>query len=492
MFKNFFIKKSIPDLLREANEAPNQLKRHLGPVQLIAMGIGGIVGAGIFVMTGQVAAQCAGPGLLLSFVFSALVCIFAALCYAEFASLIPISGSAYSYAYVTMGELMAWVIGWAIIAEFLFSAATVGVGWAGYFASFLSDLGVTFPSVFAKCPMEYNPAVGWVATGALCNLPAMLIVLLIGLLVSVGIKTAASVNNLLVILKLAIIVLFIVVGFAYMKAEHLTPFIPQNTGVFGEFGWSGVFRGASMIFFAYLGFDMLSTLGQEAKKPQRDLPVGMIGSLLLSAFIYILIGVALLGLVHYGKLDVADPLAVAVNGLGPKFLWLRFVVKLAILGGLISVILVYIVASARILMTMSNDGLLPRAFASVHPRFATPFFSTWVVVLACVVFAGFFPVGLLGQITAMGALLAFAIVCLGILILRYTQPHLERPFKTPFVPWVPLLGGLACLFQMFVMPAVTWVQLGIWMGVGALVYFGYGMRHSKVQKGAARVPAQES
>ncbi len=467
--------------MREAEASPHKLKRHLGTLQLVIMGIGAIVGAGIFVMTGEVASQYTGPGLLISFVIAAIVCIFAALCYAEFASLIPISGSAYSYAYATMGELMAWVIGWTILAEFLFSATTVGVGWSGYFTSFLSDCGIVFPKFLSKAPIAHNPATGWISTGAWFDLPAMLIVLLVGSLVAIGIKAAASVNNILVVIKIGIIILFIVCGFAFVKAENLIPFVPANTGVFGQYGWSGVFRGASVIFFAYLGFDMLSTLGQEAKKPQRDLPVGMIGSLLISTIIYIFIGVVLLGVVSYLKLNVADPLAVAVNAYGPNFIWLRFVLKISIVIGLISVVLVQILASSRVLLTMSNDGLIPKVFGAIHSKYATPLFSTWMVALFCACIAGVFPVGILGQLTAMGALLAFAIVCLGILILRYTNPKLERPFKVPFVPWIPLLGGVACIFQMVVMPAITWVQLTIWMVVGAFIYFGYGIRRSKMR-----------
>lgn len=479
--KGLFIKKTIKSLLDEAQETRHGLKRSLGAINLTAMGIGAIIGAGIFVLTGPAAAEYAGPGILLSFIFAAIICIFAALCYAEFASLIPISGSAYTYAYATMGEFIAWIIGWGLTMEFLFSASTVSVGWSAYFVSLLKDFGIIFPEQFASAPITYDLSNGWSQTGTILNIPAMLIVALIGLLVAVGIKAAASFNNLMVIVKLGAIALFIACGVAFVNLDNLTPFIPENTGTFGEFGFSGILRGAGVIFFAFIGFDALSTMAQECRNPQKHLPIGMLGSLGISTLVYIIIGFVMLGIVSYTMLNVPDPISVAVNALGPKFIWLRFVIKLAILSGLTSVTLVMILGQSRIFYTMSNDGLLPKSFAKISDRFHTPFFSTILVSLVCMLLAGIFPVGILGQLTCMGALLAFAIVCFGILVLRYKQPTLHRPFKTPFVPWIPLAGTLVCIIQMVALPGVTWIQFLIWMAVGLLIYFGYSVKNSKAR-----------
>ena len=481
MAKGLFIKKSIKSLLDEAQESQHAMKRSLGAVTLTAMGIGAIIGAGIFVLTGQAAAQYAGPGILLSFVLAAIICVFAALCYAEFASLIPISGSAYTYAYATMGELTAWIIGWGLTMEYLFSAATVSVGWSGYFVSFIQDLGFTIPARFANAPINYDIVTGWAQTGHLLNIPAMAIVALMGTLVAIGIKAAASFNNIMVIIKLGVIILFIACGIAYINSDNLTPFIPQNTGVFGQFGFSGVLRGAGVVFFAFIGFDALSTMAQECRNPQKHLPIGMLGSLAISTLVYIVIGIVLLGVVSYTMLNVPDPIAVAVNALGPKFLWLRFVIKIAILAGLTSVVLVMLLGQARIFYIMSKDGLLPKPFAVISKRFQTPFFSTMIVALVSLILAGIFPVGILGQLTCMGALLAFTIVCFGILVLRYKQPTLHRPFKTPFVPWIPLAGTIACIIQMIFLPGVTWVQFVIWMIIGVIIYFSYSIKHSKAR-----------
>ncbi len=487
MAKGLFIKKSIKTLLDEAQQSQHAMKRSLGATTLTAMGIGAIIGAGIFVLTGQAAAEYAGPAILLSFILAALICVFAALCYAEFASLIPISGSAYTYAYATMGEFTAWIIGWGLTMEYMFSASTVSVGWSGYFVSLLKDFGITIPAQFASAPINYEVGAGWTQTGAIINLPAILIVALMGTLVAVGIKAAASFNNVMVIIKLSVIALFIACGVAYINSDNLTPFVPSNTGTFGQFGFSGILRGAGVVFFAFIGFDALSTMAQECRNPQKHMPIGMLGSLGISTIAYIIVGIVLLGLVSYTMLNVPDPIAVAVNALGPKFLWLRFVIKIAILAGLTSVVLVMLLGQARIFYTMSKDGLLPKPFAKISPRFHTPFFSTVVVSIFCFFLAGIFPVGILGQLTCMGALLAFAIVCFGILVLRYKQPTLHRPFKTPFVPWVPLAGTVACVIQMICLPAVTWGQFLIWMMLGCVIYFGYSIKHSK----ARLVPAKK-
>ncbi|HSX12173.1 MAG TPA: amino acid permease, partial [Rhabdochlamydiaceae bacterium] len=416
----------------------------------------------------------------LSMVLAALVCVFAALCYAEFASLIPIAGSAYSYAYVTMGEFTAWTIGWGLTLEYLFSSATVAVGWSGYFNSLLTDMGFAIPDRWSNAPFAYDAALGWVKSGAIINLPAMVIMGLIGLLIAMGIKTAAKFNQVMVVTKLAVILLFLVCGIFYVNSSNWIPFIPENTGIFGQYGWSGILRGAGVVFFAYIGFDAVSTLAQEAKNPQKDLPVGMIGSLTVSAIIYVIIALVLTGIVGYHLLGVPAPLAVAVDALGPSFLWLRFVLKFGILIGLTSVVLVMLIGQTRIFYSMAHDGLFPKLFGKVN-KTHTPVLNTLIVTAVGVLVCGIFPVGILGQLVSMGTLLAFAIVCFGVLVLRYTQPKLHRPFKVPFSPWVPLLGTAACVMQMAVLPSVTWMQLAGWLIIGCLIYFGYGLRHSKIR-----------
>lgn len=480
MKKGLFAKKSIGSLLKEAADNKHGLKRTLGPMNLVAMGIGAVIGAGLFVLTGEVAAKFAGPGVIFSFIIAAIIATVAALCYAEFASLIPMAGGAYSYAFVTIGEFFAWIMGLALTMEYLFSFSTVAVAWSGYFRSFIADLGFTISPMLAKSPLVYGDN-GWETTGSIINLPAVCIIALISWLVARGIQTAAFLNDLLVIVKLAVVILFIGFGLAFINADNLTPLIPENTGVFGEFGWSGIFRGAGVLFFAFLGFDAVATLAQEAKNPQRDMPIGMIGSLVICTLFYILAGIVMTGVVNYRMLGVADPISVAVNAFGPKFFWLRYIIKLGIIAGLTTVILVMMTAQARIIYTMAHDGLIPKLFGRTHPKFRTPFITTMIVGVVSLVLAGFFPVDILGQLTSMGALFVFGMVCFGVLILRFTQPTLHRPFKTPWTPWVPLFGTLACFFQMVLMPAVTWLQMLIWMGLGCVFYFTYSQKHSKVR-----------
>lgn len=481
MSKGLFAKKTIKSLLEEAAEKKTGMKRSLGPLNLTMMGIGAIIGGGIFVMTGQAAAQYAGPGIVLSFALAAFVCLLVALCYAEFASLIPIAGSAYSYAYATMGEFVAWTIGWCVALEYLFSSSTVAVGWSAYFVSLLNDWGITLPSAISQAPLAYDPALGWQMTGAILNLPALLITAIIGTLIALGIKIASEVNTILVIVKMSVIALFIVCGIAFISTENWGSFVPENTGVFGQFGWSGILRGAGVVFFAFIGFDAVSTLAQEAKDPQKDMPIGMLGSLGISTIVYIVIALVLTGVVSYTMLNVPDPIAVAVNALGPKFIWLRLVSKIAILAGLTSVVLVMMLSQTRIFYTMAHDGLLPQVFGKINQRFHTPFLSTVVITIIAMVIAALFPVGILGQLVCIGTLLIFGIVCFGVLVLRYKQPLLHRPFKTPFTPWVPLLGTLACLGLMLGLPAVTWLQLLGWIALGCIVYFNYGQKHSRVR-----------
>lgn len=482
MSKGLFAKKTIQSLREEAADtSKHTLKRTLGALNLTALGIGAIIGAGIFVLIGQAAAEYAGPGIVFSFLFAALICVFAALCYAEFAALIPISGSAYSYAYVTMGEFVAWIIGWGLTLEYLFSASTVAVGWSSYCVSLLKDLGLVFPEKWASAPFIYNAQEGWLESGAILNLPAMFIVAVIGVMISIGIKAAARLNNIMVVIKMTVIVLFIACGIAYINTDNWHPFVPENTGVFGQYGISGILRGAGVVFFAFIGFDALSTLTQESKNPQRNLPIGMLASLGISTTVYVIMALVLTGVVSYQLLNVADPIAVAVNALGSSFIWLRFVIKIAILAGLTSVVLVMLLGQTRVFYAMSHDGLLPKAFGRNHPKLHTPFFNSIATSIVAMIVAGLFPVGILAQIVNMGALLAFAIVCFGVLLLRRTQPNLERPFKTPFMPWVPILGTLACITQMVMLPGTTWLQLLGWMIFGCAIYFFYGAKHSKVR-----------
>ena len=482
MSKGLFIKKSVKSLLEEASDKRHTLKRSLTSLNLIALGIGAIIGAGLFVLTGEAAAEYAGPGITISFVIAGVLAMFAALCYAEFASLIPISGSAYSYAYVTLGEFAAWIMGCVLTLEYLLAACTVAVGWSGYFSSLMGDFGVTLPALLSEAPFLYDVDTGWALTGNILNMPAICITAIMGALVAIGIKAAASFNNVMVVIKLSVVALFIICGIAFIKAENLTPFIPANTGNFGQYGLSGIFRGAGVVFFAFIGFDALSTLAQEAKNPQRDLPRGMIGSLGICTIIYIVVGLVLTGLVSYKLLGVADPIAVAVNALGPNFVWLRLFIKLAILAGLTSVILVMILGQTRIFYTMAQDGLLPKKFCEIHKKTHTPLFSTILITLVAMIIAGLFPVGILGQLVSMGTLLVFAMVCFGVLILRYKQPSLHRPFKVPFAPWVPLIGALASIIQMLFLPGVTWLQLIIWLAISCYVYFKYSIHHSLIRK----------
>lgn len=482
MAKGLFAKKTINDMREEASNKKEGLKRTLTGLNLTTLGIGAIVGAGVFVLLGEAASKYSGPGVVLSFIFAALICVFAAFCYAEFASLIPVAGGAYSYAYATLGEIVAWTIGWGLTLEYLFSAATVAVGWSGYFSSFLADFGLSLPEAISKSPLIYDVANGWQRTGAFLNLPAMAVMGFIGGMIAVGIKAAARYNNVIVIIKIGVILLFLACGIGYVNTANWVPFIPENTGIFGEFGLSGVLRGAGVVFFAYIGFDAISTLAQEARDPQKDLPIGMVGSLTISATIYIIIALVLTGIVSYKLLGGPAPFSVAIDALGPNFIWLRYLSKFGILAGLTSVILVMLLGQTRIFYSMAHDGLMPKAFGHVHHKFRTPFFNTIVVTLIGMLISGFFPVGILAQLVSMGTLLAFGIVCFGVLMLRYKQPSLHRPFKVPLFPWIPLAGTLACLIQMLALPGVTWIQFAIWIFVGYGIYFGYGIRHSVIRK----------
>jgi APA family basic amino acid/polyamine antiporter len=460
-----FTRKSFDALQAEAERG--LLRRSLGPWNLTALGIGCIIGTGIFVLTGTAASQNAGPALVLSMIISAVGCAFAGLCYAEFAAMVPVAGSAYTYAYATVGELFAWIIGWDLILEYALSVSTVAVGWSGYFVSLTRDLGITIPSALAAPP---GPGPG------VFNLPAAVIVLLVSALLVIGIKQSADTNTLLVAIKAAVLVVFVVAGASYINRDNLTPFIPPNTGAFGQFGWSGVLRGAGVMFFAYIGFDAVSTAAQEAKNPSRDMPIGILSSLAICTVIYIAVAIVLLGIVPYQQLNVADPLAVGIDATGLR--WLSPVIKIAALFGLFSTMLVNLLAQTRIFYSMSRDGLLPKVFATVHPRFRTPHVSTIMTGAIIALVAGLTRIDVLGQLVSIGTLLAFVLVSIGIIILRKTQPDAPRPFRTPGVPYVPVIGALICLAQMVGLPVATWERLLIWLAIGLAMYFSYSLKAS--------------
>ncbi len=504
MNSRLFKVKPVQQILSESSDKEHGFKRTLTATNLTTLGIGAIVGAGIFVLTGQAAAQYAGPAIVISFIISGLACAFAGLCYAEFAAMIPISGSAYTYAYATLGEFLAWIIGWDLILEYLFAASTVAVGWSGYVVSFLYDFGLIIPpqytaawnTVLVNVPeMGWKPLTDSLSTGlsasgisveslphvtAILNLPAMFIIAFLTLLLVRGIKETANFNNIMVVIKVSVIVMFIGLGFMFVKVGNWKPFIPENTGEWGHFGWSGIFRAAGVIFFAYIGFDAVSTAAQEAKKPQRDMPIGILGSLGISTVLYILMAIVLTGIVSYTQLNVADPIAVGVNAMGDSMFWLRPIIKIAAIAGISSVILVMLMGQPRIFYAMSKDGLLPPIFSKVHPEFKTPYFSTILTGVAAIVLAGILPINILGELVSIGTLLAFTIVCISILVLRKKRPDLERPFMTPWVPLVPLLGAGICLLQMFSLPLDTWLRLIVWFVLGLFIYFFYGIHNSKL------------
>lgn len=466
---NFWGKrKSIASLQTEAS-SENGLKRSLSSSSLVALGIGAIIGAGLFSLTGIAAAEHAGPAVTISFVLAALGCAFAGLCYAEFASMIPVAGSAYTYSYATMGEFMAWIIGWDLILEYALGAATVGVSWSHYFSEFLHTMGFDFPKYLMKGPFE----------GGIINLPAIFIVSLLSLVLIRGTKESAFINNVLVIVKVAVVLLFIVLGWSYINPDNHVPYIPENTGVKGVFGWSGIAAGAATVFFAFIGFDAVSTAAQEAKNPQKGMPIGIIGSLLICTILYVLFSHVMTGLVPFEvfKGD-AKPAATAFAQTPYTFLQTGLIV--AILAGYTSVILVMLLGQSRVFFSMSKDGLLPSFFSHLHPKFATPWKTNLFFMVFVSLFAGFVPVSDLGHMVSIGTLLAFSLVCIGVMVMRKKMPDAPRAFRTPLVPFVPIAGVVVCGYLMYALPLESWIRLIIWMAIGVLLYFTYGKRNSKL------------
>ncbi|HCC55845.1 MAG TPA: amino acid transporter [Solibacterales bacterium] len=481
---NLLAVKPLSRIIAESESGEHTLKRTLGPGNLVALGIGAIIGAGLFSLTGIAAADHAGPAVILSFLVAAVGCAFAGMCYSEFSTMIPIAGSAYTYAYATMGELLAWVIGWDLVLEYAVGAATVSVSWSSYVVKLLHTFGISLPQRLTICPWDVVPGTN---IHGIVNLPAILIILAVSTLLIVGISESAKANAVVVVIKVAIVITVICVGYFYIHPENYHPFIPPNTGVFGEYGISGIMRAAGVIFFAYIGFDAVSTAAQEAKNPQKDMPIGIIGSLAICTILYVAFAYVLTGMVKYTVFK-NDPAPVATVIKYIPFIWLQTSVIIGIIMGYTSVILVMLLGQSRVFFSMSRDGLLPRLFSEVHPRLRTPWRCNLFFMVFVSLFSGFVPIASLGHMTSIGTLLAFVIVCAGVMVMRKTNPNLPRPYKTPLVPLVPILGIVVCFAMMASLDGITWLRLVIWLAVGFVIYFGYSRHHSHLNKTDAPTP----
>lgn len=480
---SLFVKKPLAGLIAEAADNDKGLKKTLGRGSLIALGIGAIIGAGLFSITGGAAANQAGPAITISFVVAALGCAFAGLCYAEFASMIPVAGSAYTYSYATMGEFIAWIIGWDLVLEYAVGAATVSISWSRYLVKFLDYFNIHLSASITAGPWD----------NGIINLPAVFIVVLMSMLLIKGTKESAKVNAIIVMLKIVVVLIFIFLGWSYIDTNNYHPYIPPNDGVFGEFGFSGIVRAAAIVFFAYIGFDAVSTAAQEAKNPKKDMPWGILGSLVICTLLYILFAHVMTGVANYTSFKGQDgiaPVAVAIEKMGhvnsagvmtPDYPWLNKAIIVAILAGYSSVILVMLMGQSRVFFSMSKDGLLPPVFSRVHPKFRTPAKSNILFMVFVSLFAAFVPARVVGEMTSIGTLFAFILVCIGVWILRVKQPDAPRAFKTPLVPLIPILGICTCLFMMVFLPLDTWLRLFVWLAIGLVIYFVYGAKHSKLR-----------
>lgn len=485
---SLFVKKSLESLRQEANESGEKtLRRILGPWSLVALGVGVIIGAGLFSITGAVASGFTGPAITISFAIAALGCCFAGLCYAEFASMIPVAGSAYTYSYATMGELVAWIIGWDLVLEYCVAATTVSISWSRYLVVFLEGFGIHLPHALTACPWD----------GGIVNIPAFVIVVLMSLFLIRGTKGSSIFNGIIVFLKVSVVLIFVILGWKYIQMENYTPYIPENTGKLGEFGFSGILRGAAIVFFAFLGFDAVSTAAQETKNPRRDMPIGILMSLFICTLLYILFAHVMTGVVNYTAFEGHNgiaPVAIAIEHMGqmdasgtiqPDYPWMNRAIVVAILLGYCSVIMVTLLGQSRVFLSMSRDGLLPPLFSHIHPRFRTPARSNLLFMVLVGTLAAFVPAQVAGEMCSIGTLFAFTLVCAGVLIVRRTMPDAPRSFKTPLVPFVPIAGIITCLVMMVFLPADTWIRLVLWMLIGLDIYVSYGIKHSKLGQGAA-------
>lgn len=483
---SLFVKKSLESLRQEANESGEKtLRRILGPWSLVALGVGVIIGAGLFSITGAVASGFTGPAITISFAIAALGCCFAGLCYAEFASMIPVAGSAYTYSYATMGELVAWIIGWDLVLEYCVAATTVSISWSRYLVVFLEGFGIHLPHALTACPWD----------GGIVNIPAFVIVVLMSLFLIRGTKGSSIFNGIIVFLKVSVVLIFVILGWKYIQMENYTPYIPENTGKLGEFGFSGILRGAAIVFFAFLGFDAVSTAAQETKNPRRDMPIGILMSLFICTLLYILFAHVMTGVVNYTAFEGHNgiaPVAIAIEHMGqmdasgtiqPDYPWMNRAIVVAILLGYCSVIMVTLLGQSRVFLSMSRDGLLPPLFSHIHPRFRTPARSNLLFMVLVGTLAAFVPAQVAGEMCSIGTLFAFTLVCAGVLIVRRTMPDAPRSFKTPLVPFVPIAGIITCLVMMVFLPADTWIRLVLWMLIGLDIYVSYGIKHSKLGQG---------
>ena len=478
---SLFATKSIPHILSESENAPHQLKRTLGAVQLIALGIGAIIGSGLFSLTGLAAAQNSGPAVTLSMVIAAFACLFAGLCYSEFSCMIPVAGSSYTYAYATLGEWIAWIIGWDLVIEYAIGSATVSISWSAYLASLLHKIHINLPPQWIAGPFELAALPDGTMVKGYANLPAVLIVFLVSILLIIGIKESARTNMVIVGIKLSVVAVFIGVGWSFVNPTNYHPFLPPNTGQFGSFGISGLMMGAGTIFFAYIGFDAVSTAAQECKDPQKDMPIGIIGSLAVCTVLYILFALVLTGMVPYKRLGVAAPVTVAMNR--TPYVWMNSLVDFGILCGFTSVILVMLLGQSRVFYSMSRDGLVPKVFSEIHPRMQTPWRSNILFFFFVAPFSAFLPLEVVGRMTSIGTLFAFVIVCAGVWVMRVKHPDQPRPFRTPWVPVVPVLGMIVNFALMYSLGESNWLRLIIWLVIGQGIYFAYGRKHSRLRKG---------